>query len=100
MNSGSLALWIVILFIIGMFVVFERKDTSIKEISLIGTLAGIAGVLRVPFAGIPNVQPTTALVIITGWVFGPVFGFIVGALSVIVSNSFLGHGDPGLLGKC
>ncbi|WP_432408113.1 ECF transporter S component [Wukongibacter sp. M2B1] len=74
------------------FISYERKKTSVKEISLIATLSGLAGVSRVPFAGIANVQPTTFLVIISGYVFGPRFGFMVGAVATLVSNSFLGHG--------
>ncbi|MFA5527208.1 MAG: ECF transporter S component [Peptostreptococcales bacterium] len=92
MNSGILSIGLILLVIAIMFIVYEKKNTTLKEISLIGTLAGIAGIMRIPFGGIPNVQPTTALVIIAGWVFGPLFGFMVGALSVLVSNSFLGHG--------
>lgn len=37
-------------------------------------------------------SPPPFLVIISGYVFGPGFGFMVGAVATLVSNSFLGHG--------
>nr|WP_208984988.1 ECF transporter S component [Maledivibacter halophilus] len=74
------------------FFLYQRKDISVKEISLVATLSALAGASRVPFAALANLQPTTFLVIISGYVFGPIFGFMVGAFSALISNSFLGHG--------
>lgn len=71
---------------------FEKQNPSAKEISLIATMAALAAVTRVPFTAIPGVQPTTFLVMITGWVFGAHSGFIVGALAALASNFFLGQG--------
>lgn len=68
------------------------KNTSAKEIALVATLTALAAVSRVPFAFIPGIQPTTFLVMITGWVFGVRTGFTVGALAALVSNFFLGQG--------
>ncbi|WP_058485476.1 ECF transporter S component [Defluviitalea phaphyphila] len=92
MNYGLiLGLSLLILFII-IVVSYERRKISIKEISLLATLSGLAGVSRVPFSAIPNVQPTTFLVIISGYVLGPFYGFMVGFIATLVSNGFLGHG--------
>ncbi len=92
MNYGLiLAFGLGVVFIV-ICLAYEKRKTSIKEISLIATLAGLAGVSRVPFAALPNVQPTTFLVIISGYVFGPFYGFMVGMIATVVSNSFLGHG--------
>lgn len=71
---------------------YDKRDVSAKELALIATLAALAGLSRVPFAAIPSVQPTTFLVIITGYVFGAGPGFMVGSLAAFVSNLFLGHG--------
>lgn len=92
MNYGIIALSILIITIIIVFISYEKSRISSKKIALIATLSGICGIARVPFAGIPNVQPTTFLIIITGYVFGARMGFLVGILTVLVSNSFLGHG--------
>jgi len=92
MNYGIISVVILLVSLIFVFVSYEKRNVSVKEIALIATLSGLAGVSRVPFAAIPNVQPTTFLVIISGYVFGPGFGFMVGTIATLVSNSFLGHG--------
>lgn len=74
------------------FLFYEKKTNSEKEIALMASMAALAGISRVPFASIPNVQPTTFIVMISGWVFGPFFGFMTGCISTLVSNMFLGHG--------
>lgn len=71
---------------------YEKQKISTHEIALIATLGAFAGVARIPFAALPNIQPTTFLVIISGAVFGPLPGFMVGVIAAVVSNSFLGHG--------
>ncbi len=92
MNYGVLSGIILIILLILVFISYERRNTSLKEISLIATLSALAGIGRVPFAALPNVQPTTFLVIVSGYVLGPRYGFVVGALATLVSNTFLGHG--------
>jgi hypothetical protein len=49
-------------------------------------------IIRVPFAPIPGLQPSTFFCIMVGLVFGPRKGFTVGALTAFISNFFLGHG--------
>jgi energy-coupling factor transport system substrate-specific component len=83
---------IVLIIILFFFIKFERKKSDTKEIALIGTMSTIAGISRIPFAGVMSLQPTTFIVMITGYVYGSLTGFIVGALSALVSNFFLGHG--------
>lgn len=71
---------------------YEKKNNTTREIALIATLAGISGVMRIPFAGLPNIQPTTFFVILTGYVFGGNVGFMVGVFSPLVTNMFIGQG--------
>lgn len=71
---------------------FERKGINSKEVTLIATLASLAAISRVPFAVIMSLQPTTFMVMITGYVFGPQTGFLVGAVAALVSNFFIGQG--------
>lgn len=59
---------------------------------VIGILGGLAGALRIPFAVVPGVQPSTALVVVAGLAMGPVVGLGVGVLVPLVSNVVLGHG--------
>ena len=72
--------------------VFETKNIDAKEMASIATLSAIGGVVRVPFAGIPGLQPTTFIAAVSGYTMGPVNGFIVGAMSAFISNFFLGQG--------
>jgi len=92
MNGALLGLGGALAFLCWAFYRFERGSFSSKEIPLIALLAAIAALGRIPFAAIPSVQPTTFFVIISGFVFGPAIGFLVGSVAAFVSNVFLGHG--------
>jgi len=65
---------------------------SSKEVAVVATMATLSAAGRIAFAGIPSVQPSTVLIIISGYVFGPAAGFLVGATTAFVSNVFLGQG--------
>ncbi len=88
----SATFFVVIFTIIVMFYQFEKEKISSKEVSLIAILSAFSAISRIPFAAIPSVQPCTYIIICTGYVFGPVAGFMVGATTALVSNIFLGHG--------
>jgi len=92
LNWGILAAVLAALVCLALFFEFETAATSSKEIALVAMLGTISAVLRVPFAAIPNVQPCTYIIICSGYVFGPIAGFAVGAMTALVSNFFLGHG--------
>jgi energy-coupling factor transport system substrate-specific component len=91
-NWGLIATVLVLLSIFAFFFEFEAASIGSKEIALIAMLSTISAVLRVPFAAMPNIQPCTYLIICSGYVFGPVSGFMVGAITPLVSNFFLGQG--------
>ncbi len=71
---------------------YESRKTNVREIALVSTLAALAAVSRIFFAALPNIQPTTFIVVTSGFVFGPSFGFMTGAIAAFLSNNFLGHG--------
>jgi len=71
---------------------FESSHVSARELAIISLLGTLSALLRVPFAAIPGLQPSTYVVVCAGYVFGPVAGFMVGAMTAVVSNFFLGHG--------
>lgn len=83
---------ILLCILIPFFARFELRNIASREIVILAMLSAIAAVSRVPFAGLPSVQPTSFVIIITGFVFGAESGFIVGATAAIVSNIFLGQG--------
>lgn len=70
---------------------YERRGES-REVPVVAAVAALAAAGRIPFAAIPNVQPTTYLVLLAGFVFGPIPGFSVGATAALASNFFLGQG--------
>lgn len=74
------------------FARFEVRDMSGREVVILAMLAAIAAVGRVPFAGLPSVQPTSFVIMLAGLVFGVESGFIVGAVAAVASNVFLGQG--------
>ena len=67
-----------------------RPDARI--VALVGTLAAFAALGRIAFAAVPNVKPTTDIVLIAGYALGGGPGFAVGALAGLSSNFFFGQG--------
>ena len=83
---------IVVLAMVPFFLRFERSRPRPRDIVPVVVLAVIAALGRAIFVFVPNFQPVTAIVILTGIVFGPQAGFLCGALSALGSNMFLGQG--------
>ena len=74
------------------FAWYERSHPSARVLALVATLAALAALGRVAFAPIPNVKPTTDIVLLTGYVLGGAPGFMVGAVAALASNLFFGQG--------
>lgn len=74
------------------FAWYERTHPSTRVIALVATLAAMAALGRVAFAALPNVKPTTDIVLISGYVLGGAPGFMVGAVAALASNLFFGQG--------
>lgn len=74
------------------FAWYERSHPSARVLALVGTLAALAVLGRIAFAAIPNVKPTTDIVLLAGYVFGGAPGFAVGAVSGLASNFFFTQG--------
>ena len=71
---------------------FESKKIDSKTLAIVATMSTLAGILRVPFAAIPGIQPVTFICAVSGYTLGGVNGFMVGAMSAFISNFFIGHG--------
>ena len=61
-------------------------------LALVATLAALAALGRIAFAALPNVKPTTDIVLISGYVLGGAPGFAVGSVAALASNVFFGQG--------
>ena len=71
---------------------FEGRRVRAEEIVLLAELAAIAAVVRIPFAAIPSVQPTSFIIMMAGLALGSERGFLTGSMAALVSNIFLGQG--------
>jgi prenyltransferase beta subunit len=86
------ALSILALALVGGFAWYERTRPDARIVALVGTLAAFAALGRVAFAALPNVKPTTDIVLVSGYALGGGPGFAVGALGGLASNFFFGQG--------
>jgi energy-coupling factor transport system substrate-specific component len=74
------------------FAWYERTHPSSKVLAMVATLAALAALGRIAFAPLPNVKPTTDIVLLSGYVLGGAPGFAVGALGGLSSNLVFGQG--------
>src|SRR5437764_9046898 len=74
------------------FAWYERKRPDARIVALVATLAAFAALGRIAFAALPNVKPTTDIVLVSGYALGGAPGFVVGALAGFSSNFFFGQG--------
>jgi energy-coupling factor transport system substrate-specific component len=74
------------------FAWYERTRPDARIVALVGTLAAFGALGRIAFAAVPNVKPTTDIVLISGYALGGAPGFVVGAVSALTSNFFFGQG--------
>lgn len=71
---------------------FEGKKPRAREITVTSVMIAIAVAGRAAFFMLPQFKPMTAVVIIAGISLGGETGFVVGAMSALVSNMFVGQG--------
>ena len=74
------------------FVGFERSRRRARDLMPIVVLTALAVAGRLVFAPVPAIKPIIALVVMGGLCFGRDDGFMIGALSMLVSNVFFGQG--------
>jgi energy-coupling factor transport system substrate-specific component len=74
------------------FVWYERTRPDARIVALVGTLAAFAALGRIAFAAVPNVKPTTVIVLVSGYALGGAPGYVVGAVAALTSNFFFGQG--------
>ena len=72
--------------------VFEKRKPQARELVVIAVLIALAVAGRGAFFMLPQFKPVLAIVIISAVAFGAEAGFLVGSLSMFVSNFFYGQG--------
>lgn len=87
-----ISLLLVIYTMIPFFMSFEGRKPQAREIILVAVLTAIAVAGRAAFFMVPQFKPVIALIIIAGVCFGGEAGFLVGAMTALISNFFFGMG--------
>ncbi|MBR7179760.1 MAG: ATP-binding cassette domain-containing protein [Oscillospiraceae bacterium] len=74
------------------FIAFEGRKPQARELVILAVLCALAIGGRAVFFALPSFKPVAALVILTGVAFGPEAGFLVGSVTMLVSNVLFGQG--------
>ncbi|MBP1557448.1 MAG: ATP-binding cassette domain-containing protein [Oscillospiraceae bacterium] len=74
------------------FLVFEGRKPKTRELVIIAVLCAIAVASRSAFFMLPQFKPVLALTIMAGVALGGESGFIVGAVTMLVSNIIFSQG--------
>lgn len=72
--------------------IFEGRKPQARELVVISVLCAIAVSGRAAFFMLPQFKPVAAIVIIAGVAFGGESGFLVGAMTMFLSNMMYGQG--------
>lgn len=70
----------------------NRKGISSRELAVLAVMIAISVVGRFVFAWLPGFKPVTAITVIAAIWLGKGSGFVVGAMSAVVSNFYFGQG--------
>ncbi|KRF11405.1 ABC transporter permease [Nocardioides sp. Soil797] len=99
-SHGSDAPWLfaLILPLLAAIVLAELNAGGIdaKAIALLGMLSAMGGALRALSPGVAGLEPSFALIMLGGRVFGRGFGFVQGALSLFIGALITGGVGPWL----
>jgi len=70
----------------------ERKNLRVRELVILAVMISLGVAASTAFFMVPQFKPVVAIVIISSIAFGSNSGFIVGAMTMLVSNFFFGQG--------
>ena len=87
-----LSLVIMIYAMIPFFMVFEGRKPQARELVILAAMVALNCAGRAAFFMVPDFKPIYAITIISGIAFGGESGFLVGAMSILVSNFMFGQG--------
>ena len=82
---------VIIEVLIPFILAFEGRKPQARELVVIAVMCAIAVAARAAIP-LPHFKPMFAIIIISGFAFGPETGFLVGAISAFASNFFYGQG--------
>lgn len=91
-NYLMISLIILFMATVPFFIIFEGRRPQARELMVIAVMAAVGVAGRAAFFMVPSFKPVAAIVILTGVSLGGEAGFIVGSLTMLVSNMFFGQG--------
>ena len=89
---GLVSMMVLLECMLPFFLVFEGRKPQARELVVIAVLCAISVAGRAAFFMLPEFKPVMAMTIISGVALGGESGFLVGALSMLVSNIFFSQG--------
>src|SRR5271163_1383891 len=91
--SWPVASFVVVGLVLGVgWLAYERGRPSARMAAVVAVMSALAALGRDAFVALPDVKPITAMTFVVGYALGPLPGFTVGALGMLVSNFVLGQG--------
>ena len=87
-----IALLVLVECMVPFFLIFESRKPQGRELVIISVLCAISVAGRAAFFMLPQFKPVMAMSIIAGVAFGGETGFLVGAMTMLVSNILFSHG--------
>jgi energy-coupling factor transport system ATP-binding protein len=91
-NYNITALLVLLECMLPFFLIFEGRRPKARELVTIAVLCAIGVAGRAALFMLPQFKPVLALVIIAGVAFGGETGFLVGAVTMLVSNILFSQG--------
>ncbi len=86
------ALLVLVLSMLPFFLVFEGRKPQARELTLLATLCALAVAGRAAFFMLPQCKPVLAITILAGVALGGESGFLVGAVTMLLSNLLFAQG--------
>ena len=87
-----IALLILLEMMLPFFMIFEGRKPKARELVIIAVLCALGVAGRAAFFALPEFKPVVAITILSGVALGGETGFLVGAMTMLLSNVMFGQG--------
>lgn len=94
LGSGFMAITAVFALTAAVLWSLDRGFLGPKQLAVLGAMAALASATRIATAGVAGFELVFLFVILGGFAFGPKFGFLLGALTILTSSVFFGGLGP------
>lgn len=93
-GAGWVAVALLPIAAIAVLLIYQGKISGPRQIAVLGVLAAIASATRIATSGVGGFELIFVIVILGAAAVGAEFGFLLGALSIIISSLFFGGVGP------